>query len=133
MRAVSGQALFALLVCFSAWYGFNLSRIPWLFPRALPERPPPSSLPLLPNSSDFLVSSQGRLSVVPGKRRGLIRGMADREADPGDFLLIGPGEVGNVTVLDANCMERLGSRAAERRGRGFVKEDVQEWFFFRGE
>ena len=55
----------------------------------------------LPDSLDFLVSSQCRLSVRPGERRHHVSGVPDREAGPGDLLLISPRHVRDVAVLDA--------------------------------
>ena len=90
-------------------------------------------LSLLPDSLQFLVSSLCRLSVRPRERRRHVRGMADREAGPGDLVLISPSQVRDVAVLDANGVEGLRRRPGERRGRGLVEEDIQEPILFRGE
>src|SRR5271157_2889008 len=92
-----------------------------------------SLLSLLPNSLDFLVSPQCRLSVRPRERRHHVSGVPHREAGPGDLLLISPRDVRYVAVLDANFVEDLRRRPGEGRGRGLVEEDVQESILCRCE
>lgn len=107
--------------------------VPVSLPFILSHRLLASLLSLLPNSLDFLVSPQCRLSVRPRERRHHVSGVPHREAGPGDLLLISPRNVRDVAVLDANFVEGPRRRPGERRGRGLVEEDVQESILFRGE
>jgi hypothetical protein len=87
---------------------------------------------LLPNSLDFLVSPQCRLSVRPRERRHHFSGVPHRVAGPGDLLLISPRKLRDVAVLDASFVKGLRRWPGEQRGRGLVEEDVQESILFRG-
>src|SRR6266567_4325598 len=78
---------------------------------------------LFPDTLDFLVTSQDSVSSCPRERRGDISRMPDFKARPGDVLLVGPGKVRDVPVLDADPVEGFGGRPIEkRRGRGLVEK-----------
>ena len=110
-----------------------VNRVPFSLSFVLSHRLLASLLTVLPNSLDFLVPPQCRLSVRPRERRHHVSGVPHREAGPGDLLLISPREVRDVAILDASFVEGLRRRPGERRGGGLVEEDVQESILFRGE
>src|SRR5262249_27061518 len=86
---------------------------------------------LLPKSLDFLIPLQDRLSRHPGERRGHISRVAPFPAGPGNLLVVGPGDVRDVPVLDADSVEGLGGRPIEKwRGRGLMEKHGQEFSFF---
>jgi hypothetical protein len=56
--------------------------------------------------------------------------MAPFEAGPGNVLLVGPGEIRDIAIFDAQAVQRLGGGALKRRRCGLVQEDIEEGLFF---
>ena len=82
---------------------------------------------LLPDSLDFLVSGQDGISIGPGERRGQLSRMSPFEAGSRNLFVVGPGDERNISVLDADGVERFGGRSSKKRtSRGFMEKHVQE-------
>jgi len=79
---------------------------------------------VFPDSLDFLVASEDRLSICPRERWGHIGRMPEFKAGPRNILLVSPGDVRDVAVLDPDLVERFGGWSCKRRSCGLVKEYV---------
>ncbi len=83
-----------------------VNRVPFSLSFVLSHRLLASLLTVLPNSLDFLISPQCRLSVWPRERRHHVSGVPHLEAGAGDLLLISPRDVRDVAILDALILWR---------------------------
>src|SRR5580698_4753783 len=55
--------------------------------------------------------------------------MLPLQAAPRNILVVGPGELRDVPVLDADLVQRFGSWSGKRRSSGLVKKYFQKLFF----
>src|SRR5260370_8096721 len=53
------------------------------------------------------------------------------ETTPGNFLVVGPCQIGQISVLDPDAVQRMGGRPCEWRSGRLMEEYVEKGFFCR--